>query len=136
MSILFPSDDWAKAAMVEVNRSAKYQEAAKNWEGDIIFEVTAVPSREKAVLLYMDLWHGECRDAYEISDPSSKSSEFVIMAPLPVWRKVLEGKLDPIRGLVSRQLKMKGNMMKVLKAPKAAVELVNACHNVDTEWPI
>ena len=46
----------------------------------------------------------------------------------------LEGKLDPIRGLVSRQLKMKGNMMKVMKAPKAAVELVNSCAKVDTAW--
>ncbi len=55
MTILFPTDEWAKAAMVEVNRSSKYQEAAKNWEGDIIFQVTAVPSRDKAVFLYMDL---------------------------------------------------------------------------------
>ncbi|MFN2190258.1 MAG: SCP2 sterol-binding domain-containing protein, partial [Candidatus Promineifilaceae bacterium] len=112
-----------------------YKEAAKNWEGDIVFEAVAVPDNPKGVFLYMDLWHGECRDAYEIADPSSKQSEFVITAPLPVWRKVLEGNLDPIRGLVSRQLKMKGNMMKVLKAPKAAVELVNACQNVETEWP-
>ena len=83
----------------------------------------------------MDLWHGECREAYEIVDPGSQQSEFTILAPLPVWRKVLEKKLDPIRGLVSRQLKMKGNMMKVMKAPKAAVELVNSCAMVDTDWP-
>lgn len=136
MPIPFPTDEWIKAAMIEVNNSDKYKDAAKNWEGDIIFSVMAVPDKVKGVSLYMDLWHGECRDAYEISDPSDQSSEFVITAPLPVWRKVIEGKVDPIRGLVSRQLKMKGNMMKVLKAPKAAVELVNACQNVDTEWPI
>ena len=136
MPIPFPTDEWIKAAKVEINKSDKYKEAAKNWEGDLVFAVMAVPDKVKGVSLYMDLWHGECRDAYEISDPSSQSSEFVITAPLPVWRKVIEGKLDPIRGLVSRQLKMKGNMMKVLKAPKAAVELVNACQNIDTEWPV
>lgn len=103
MAILFPSDDWIKAAMVEVNKSADYEEAARNWEGDIIFVVTAVPDKRQAVHLYMDLWHGECREAYEAGDPSSQSSEFVITAPLPVWRKVIEGKVDPIRGLVSRQ---------------------------------
>lgn len=136
MPIPFPTDEWIKAAMIEINNSDKYKDAAKNWEGDLVFAVMAVPDKVKGVSLYMDLWHGECRDAYEISDPSSQSSEFVITAPLPVWRKVIEGKLDPIRGLVSRQLKMKGNMMKVLKAPKAAVELVNACQNIDTEWPV
>lgn len=136
MAILFPSDEWIKAAMIEVNKSADYAAAASNWEGDLIFVVTAIPEKREAMQLYMDLWHGECREAFEVADPASQSSEFVIMAPLPVWRKVLEGQVDPIRGLVSRQLKMKGNMMKVLKAPKAAVELVNACMLVDTEWPI
>ena len=133
MGILFPTDEWIKAAMVVVNESEAYQEAAKSWEGDIIFVVTALPGERKVVELYMDLWHGACRDAYELME--KQDSEFVINAPLAVWRKVLEGKLDPIRGLVSRQLKMKGNMMKVMKAPKAAVELVNSCATVDTDWP-
>jgi putative sterol carrier protein len=134
MTISFPSDEWVKAAMIELNQSAAYKEAAKGWEGDMDFVVTALPDGRKEVVLYMDLWHGSCREAYEVTDAKSKA-EFTIMAPLPVWRKVLEGKLDPIRGLVSRQLKMKGNMMKVMKAPKAAIELVNACAKVDTGWP-
>jgi putative sterol carrier protein len=135
MAIPFPSDEWIKAAMVEINASPAYKEAAKTWEGDLVFVITALPDERKQVSLYMDLWHGECRDAYEVTDPSSSQAEFSIAAPLPVWQKVLEKKLDPIRGLVSRQLKMKGNMMKVMKAPKAAVELVNSCAQVDTSWP-
>jgi len=134
MSFQFPSDDWARAAMNEVNQSDAYKDAAKTWEGDIEFVITAIPGAKKTMTLYMDLWHGECREAYEVTTAKSKP-EFTITAPLPVWRKVLEGELDPIRGLVSRQLKMRGNMMKVMKAPKAAIELVNACAQVDTEWP-
>jgi len=135
MALNFPSDAWVKAAMEQVNGSPEYAQAAANWEGDIAFIVTAVPGERKEAVLYMDLWHGTCRDAYEVNDLSAQKSEFTITAPLPVWRKVLEGKLDPIRGLVSRQLKLKGNMMKIMKAPKAAVELVNSCQKVDTAWP-
>lgn len=135
MAKKFPSEEWVKAAMEQVNDSPDYAQAAANWEGDIAFIVTAVPGDRKEVVLYMDLWHGKCRDAYEVTDPAAQQSEFTIAAPLPVWRKVLEGNLDPIRGLVSRQLKLKGNMMKVMKAPKAAVELVNSCQKVETEWP-
>lgn len=135
MSNNFPSDEWIKAAMVEVNNSTAYKDAAKNWEGDIIFLVTALPGERKEIALYMDLWHGECRDAYEIVEGADQQAEFKIVAPLAVWRKVLEKQLDPIRGLVSRQLKMQGKMSKVLKAPKAAVELVNSCALVDTSWP-
>jgi hypothetical protein len=32
-------------------------------------------------------------------------------------------------------LKLKGNMMTVLKQPKAATELVAAAMKVDTDWP-
>lgn len=135
MALTFPSDEWVKAAMVALNESDSYKEAAKNWEGDFLFVITALPDERKEAYLYMDLWHGECRDAYEVGDLASVQTEFAITAPLPVWRKVLDGQLDPIRGLMSRQLKMKGNMMKVMKAPKAAVELVNGCAQVDTAWP-
>lgn len=135
MALPFPSDEWIKAAMVKINNSKAYQDAAQSWEGDLVFVITAVPGQKSESHLYMDLWHGQCRNAYEVAEPGSQESEFVISAPLPVWRKVLEGKLDPIRGLMSRQLKMQGNMMKVMKAPKAAIELVNSCAQVDTIWP-
>jgi putative sterol carrier protein len=133
MAIPFPTDAWVKAAMAKVNGSDAYQKAAKNWEGDLVFIVTAVPDERQTVYLYMDLWHGQCRDAYETT--ADKPSEFTITAPVAVWRKVLEGHLDPIRGLVSRQLKLTGSLAKIMKAPKAANELVNASALVDTEWP-
>jgi len=47
----------------------------------------------------------------------------------------MDKKIDPIRGIMSGQLKLKGNMMTVLKSPKAATELVGCAMKVDTEWP-
>ncbi|MGH2538306.1 MAG: SCP2 sterol-binding domain-containing protein [Candidatus Promineifilaceae bacterium] len=135
MALAFPSDEWIKAAMAEVNASQAYQAAAKNWEGDITFVVTAVPDERRKAHLYMDLWHGSCREAFEVESGAARPSEFRITAPLPIWRKVLERQLDPIRAIVSQQLKLQGNKMKILKAPKAAVELVNCCAALDTAWP-
>jgi putative sterol carrier protein len=48
---------------------------------------------------------------------------------------VLSKKIDPIRGIMTRQLQLQGNMMKIMKAPKAATELVESAVRVDTEWP-
>jgi len=136
MPIPFATDEWIKALMANLNESDAYREAARLWEGDFSFVVQGdQPAGSQDVCLYMDLWHGECRDAYALSDPAAKSPEFVISAPLPVWRKVLDKKLDPIQGLVTRQLKLKGNMLKVLRAPRAATELVACCTLVDTAWP-
>ena len=135
MTIPFPSDEWVKALQTELNNSQAYKEAAKSWEGDITFVVQPGGGLTEERYLYMDLWHGECRQANALSDLSAVDSEFQISAPYPTWRRVLEGQLDPIRGLMTRQLKLKGPMMKVMKAPKAAVELVNCGKKLDTAWP-
>ncbi|MGC8827265.1 MAG: hypothetical protein ACP5TV_09715 [Anaerolineae bacterium] len=45
------------------------------------------------------------------------------------------GELDPIKGLISRRLKLKGNMNKIMRAPQAAKELVACCTKVETEFP-
>lgn len=131
----FPTDEWIKALMVEVNSSDSYREAAKTWEGDFYFVINAGPGVPNDVYLYMDLWHGECREAYEATDPGEKSPEFVIRAPLSAWRKVIEARVDPIRALMTRQLKLKGTMTKIMRVPKAATELVKCCTLVETEWP-
>jgi putative sterol carrier protein len=134
MPIPFPSDAWIKALMAELNASDAYREAARNWEGDFYFVVT--PEHDApGTTLYMDLWHGQCRAAYEVLDPLARTPEFVIEAPLSFWRKVVSGRLDPIQALVTRQLRLKGQLVKVMRAPRAAAELVRCCARIPTEWP-
>ncbi len=135
MGIPFATEAWIKALQEELNKSQGYQEAAKTWEGDFYFVVTAGDGIPADVHMYMDLWHGECREAMEITDPATKDPAFVMSAPVDVWRKVVEKKLDPIKGLMTRQLKLKGNMMKIMKAPKAAIELVECTTRIQTDWP-
>jgi putative sterol carrier protein len=86
-------------------------------------------------LLYIDLWHGEARSAGAVDNESEKSPEFVIRAPISTWRRVIETKLDPIQGMITGQLKLKGTMSKIMRYPKAAAELVNCATKVPTEFP-
>ena len=136
MAHRFPSDAWVKALMEDLNRSEAYAEAAKTWEGDFYFIVDPGGALDKTVILYMDLWHGKCRDAYEVTDESAKTPVFRMSAPVATWKKVLTKKLDPIQGLVTGQLKLKGNMSMVMKSVKAAKELVESCTRVETEFPV
>lgn len=135
MAIKFATDEWAKALKDEVNSSDAYRKAAATWEGDFYFVIPKGPGVPKDTYMYLDLWHGQARDAYLVEDPASKPAAFELNAPLDIWRKVLEKKLDPIRGIMSGQLKIKGNKMAVLKAPKAATELVACAIRLNTEWP-
>jgi len=134
MAIKFPSEEWIKALMQELNKSEAYHNAAKDWEGDSYFIVEPEGGLKEQIIFYMDLWHGECRSACIVADEKEKTPEFRIRAPLSKWRRVIEKKLDPIQALVTRQLKLHGNLMKVMKSPKAAMELVNCCSLVPTEF--
>lgn len=135
MAIPFPSDAWVKELCGILNKNQAYQNAAAKWEGDLIFVVEAGAGATQEHYLYMDLWHGQCRNARELTGDEEVAAEFMISAPLPTWKRVIGGQLDPIRALTGRQLKLKGNLLKILKTPKAAIELVNCSKTIDTQWP-
>jgi len=50
------------------------------------------------------------------------------------WKKVVLAQLDPIQALMTGQLKLKGNMVMVMKNVKAAQEIVRACTRIETEF--
>lgn len=133
MAIPFMSEEWALALKDAINANQAYREAAATWEGDFYFIAELGDGSTKAI--YLDLWHGECRDAFVVSDSSVKSPEFEVSGKIPAWKKVLAKQVDPIQALITRQLKLKGNMAKVLRAVKAAQELVNSATHVPTEFP-
>ena len=101
-------------------------------------------SRRKSVLsvaiydgtayLFLSLYHGKSPDAATLANENERESEFVIRAPFDTWRQVIEGKLDPIQGMMTRKLKLSGNMMKIMRYPKAAKEIVDCCALVPTDF--
>jgi putative sterol carrier protein len=133
MNYKFPSDEWIKELSRQLNASEAYEKSASNWEGDFIFIVDPAPG-EKARYLYLDLYHGKSPSAGEVESLEEKNAAYIISAPALTWRKVIEGKLDPIQGMMTRQLKLKGNMMQVMRYPKAAKEIVSCCALVPTDF--
>jgi putative sterol carrier protein len=133
---LFATDAWISMFHEEVNKSEAYQRAAKTWEGDFYFIVEPGGFLTEPVYMYMDLWHGASRDAFIAQDPTVKDPEFIISAPVSTWQDVIELRLDPIKGLLTKQLKLKGNMAKIMRAVKAANELVRCTTRVPTEFSI
>jgi putative sterol carrier protein len=135
MAIKFISDEWIKTLQKELNESEVYRQAARNWEGDFYFYVTPGGPVKEQGIFYMDLWHGECRDAFLVTDELAKDPVFKMSAPLDIWRKVITKKLDIIQGLLTRQVKLKGNMAMIMRNVKAAQEMVECCTHIDTEFP-
>jgi putative sterol carrier protein len=136
MPIPFPSDAWIKAMMIDLNDSSTYLEAAKNWEGDFFFIVEPGGNLEKPVILYMDLFHGKCRDAYLVPEPDSTCPAFRLSGPVATWKKVMTKKLDPMQAMMTGQLKLTGPMAIVMRNVRAAKELVESCTRIETDFPV
>ena len=128
MAYKFPSPEWVEQFHTAINSSDAYANAAKNWEGDVSLVIEGGPA------IYLDLWHGECRSAEFLEDPADKQAEFTISTGMDKWKKVLDGKLDPVQGMVTRQLKLDGNLVKIMKNVKASQELVKCATKVPTEY--
>jgi putative sterol carrier protein len=137
MSIPFPSDEWIKAMKEDLNVSTSYFDSARNWEGDFFFVVEPGGSLEQPATLYMDLFHGKCRDAYLVaSDDTALKPAFRLSGPVTAWKKVMTKRLDPMQAMMTGQLKLSGNMSIIMRNVRAAKELVESCTRIDTEFPV
>lgn len=135
-SIPFATEAWIRRLGEECNKSEAYREAARNWEGDLYVIVEPEGRLQQAVYMYIDLYHGQCREAFIPDDPADITPEFYISGPVSVWKAIAEKKLDPMKALFTRKISLKGNMTKVMKNVKAANELVNCTTKFETEFPL
>ena len=135
MALKFPSDEWVKELSNKLNESETYEQSAKDWEGDIIFVVEPDEEFDNMAYLFLGLYHGKSPDAAMIGSEDEREAEFVLSAPFSNWRKVIEGELDPIQGMMTRKLKVKGNLIKITRYVRAAQEIVACCARVETEFP-
>ena len=135
MTHRFPSESWIQELSKLLNESPSYEQSAKDWEGDFIFVVSADEMLEENAYLFLGLRHGKSTGAALLSSAGERPAEYTITAPFATWRKVIDGELDPIQGMMMRKLKLEGNLMKIMRYPKAAKEIVTCCASVPTEWP-
>jgi len=134
---LFPTDPWFQDLVGQINASADYLEAAKDWEGDIAFLVEAEPDRGMSddTWGYLDLWHGTCRGGGLVDPEKGETAQYVIRAPYSRWKDVVLGELDPVRAMMQGKLRVRGDLPTIVRYVKAADELVHLCSKVPTTFP-
>ena len=113
MSIKFPSEEWVKEWENRLNASESYAQAAANWEGDNLIVVLPDENYKETTYIYIDLKHGKASGACLLKSPDEKKALFTSTAPFGTWRKVLEGRMDPIQAMFSNKIKLVGSMAAV-----------------------
>jgi putative sterol carrier protein len=138
------SQEWADEYVNAINNNADYRAAASWWEGDFVFVVEPSGNLDHEIKMFLGLYKGDCTggkiladgEEFEVLKPNSPPKplsdgppvavEFVFSGIYDNWLKVLKKELDPIQGLMAGKFKLVGNMAKVMRATKAAQELVNS----------
>jgi putative sterol carrier protein len=132
------SPPWIDAWAARIHASEEYRRAAKRWVWPILFvlrsDALGAGAAERSV--YVDLRHGACREA-RIGTPGDRArAGFVLSAGLATWREVLEGRLDPVAGVMRGALRLeKGAVMTLAMHTGAARALVSTAADVDTHFP-
>jgi putative sterol carrier protein len=134
---MFASQAWFEAFQIHINASARYRQAAADWEGDIAFRIMAEPDRNVPADLwgYLDLWHGSCRDARAIQPGEGDAAAYTLSAPYSRWKDVVRGELDPIKAMMQGKLRVRGDLPTIVRYVKAANELVHLTGLVETDFP-
>ena len=137
MAIVFPSEEWIKAYKDKLNsdEAKDWQKAADDWAGDFLFVIKPDGALKEKIIFYVDLWHGECRKvSFHKEGDDLPETEFQYVGIYSNWIKLIKGEIDPIKGILMRKFDLVGSKMKVLRAVKAAQELIATAQKIDTDF--
>jgi len=137
----FGTPEWATAYCKALNENENYKDAAgpdgfppDGWEGDFLFVINPSGNLDHEIRMFVGLYHGECTGARILDEGEETDAEFEYSGSYDSWVQVLKKELDPIRGLLAGKFKLKGDMAKVLRATRAAQELVVSTTMIETEF--
>lgn len=132
---VFPSDSWVAAYRDALNTSAEYRTAARTWNhGSIALAVTPGPEVPEGFCVWLDVEAGACRAARSVTLEEGARAPFCITASYERWRAVLSRRLDPIAGMVTRRLRLTGNLVTMMRYVRSAKAMVGCAAQVPSEF--
>lgn len=126
----FLSEEWLNSFEEKLNTDDRYAEIAKNWEGDINLQIDPGNQLAEPVTVYFDLWHGKCREAYFVEDGNQKDAAFAMNAKYEDYVRILTGDLHPMQAMLTRKLKVQGNMALLMRNVPTVLDFVRCAQEV------
>ena len=126
--------EWLEAFGEAINNNPAYKAAAAWWEGDMQCNIEPSGPLDHEVRFYLGLYHGKCTGVKMLEPGEKANPEFTLAGPYDNWVKVAKGTLDTIQAVMSGKLRLEGNMAKLMRATRAAQEIVNSLQKVKTEF--
>ncbi len=134
MVTIFPSQEWLNSLEEKLNSDGRYNEIAKNWEGDLVFEILPEGNLKEPLTMYLDLWHGKCRGVEYAPDLSGRSKPtFTLRSPYNNFTAILQGKLDPMTAMMTSKLKVEGSLGYMMRNVPTVLDFVRCAREITTD---
>lgn len=130
MAAIFPEPDWFAQLSEKLNGDLTYRRVASQWEGDLLFVVEPDPVLEEPVVVYLDLWHGRCREVVVLPGAADRRAAFTIRAPYGNFVRVLTDELQPMQAILTRKLHLEGNLPYLVRNVPTVLEFVRCCREI------
>lgn len=126
--MILGSDEYCKEAKKRVNEDAHYEELAKKVDDSYTLILGAEPGKgvEESVVIGFTILHGKMTDIWR----GEKKTSFILSAPYGVFVDILTGNLDVNRAFITRKLKIKGSLARLLKTAKATERFVEVLRTI------
>jgi putative sterol carrier protein len=126
--------EWLDAFGDAINNNQAYKDAASWWEGDMLCVIEPSGPLDHEVRFYLGLYHGDCTGVKLLEPGEKVNPEFTLAGPYDNWVKIAKKQLDTIQAVMSGKLRLEGNLAKLMRATRAAQEIVNSLQRVETEF--
>ncbi len=131
---IMATPEWTSIFEKLVQNDQKYKEVAKTWEGSVVISILPKPEvgLDKALYMYMDLWHGECNYIKLVPPETGENADFVLSGELERWEAVMKKELDVVKAMMQGKIKLKGSLPMIVRYVKASLRLVELAAEIDT----
>lgn len=133
MPAIFPSPEWLTSLQQKLNSDSHYNEVARNWEGDLVFDIGPAGSLAQPLTMYLDLWHGKCRGIEYGADLAKyEKPAFILRAPYDNFTAILLGRLDPMTAMLTSKLKVAGSLAYMMRNVPTVLDFVRCARDITT----
>ena len=132
MAMKFGSMAYLEEVRRRSNADEEYQRLAKNESDSYLMVIKTEPDKgvPETVTIGYAADHGIITEVWV----GERETDFVLQAPYGVWVQILTGRLDPNKAMMMRKMKVRGNLLQLLKTADATIRWLQVLQTLPTEF--
>ena len=128
----FGSMEYMEEVKQRSNADEEYQRLAQDESDSYLMIVKAEPNKDipKTLAVGYAADHGAITEVWI----GERKTDFVLQGLYGVWVRILTGQLDPNKAMMMRKLKVKGNLLQLLRTADATIRWLQVLQTIPTEF--